>query len=125
LISFGVSVLAFIIVPPFIEFFYGKNFKPAGVYFRILLLKYFFLSCYVLPGAAIFGLGKMNYNFLSTLIAVSISLSLSLFFITFYGIIGAAVAQAVAYFVTLIIVWLMINHVIKIHFTTLATENDK
>lgn len=125
LISLGASVLAFIIVPPFIEFFYGKNFKPAGVYFRILLLKYFFLSCYALPGAAIFGLGKMNYNFLSTLVAVSISLSLSLFFITFYGIIGAAVAQAVAYFVTLIIVWLMINHVIKIHFTALATENDK
>ena len=125
LLSLGASILTFIIVPSFIEFFYGEKFKPVGTYFRILLLKYFFFSCYALSGVAIFGLGKMKYNFLSGLIKVLISLCLSLLFITFYGIIGAAVAQAVTYFVTLIIVWLMINHVIKIHFTALATENDK
>ena len=120
LLSFGVGILAFIIVPPFIAFFFGVNFKPAGVYFRILLLKYFFASCCALSGVAILGLGKMNYNFLNVLVVVPISLSLSYFFITFYGIIGAAVAQAVAYFVTLIIAWLMINHIIKIHFAALA-----
>jgi len=121
LLSLGASVLAFIIVPPFIEFFYGETFKPTGVYFRVLLLKYFFWSCYALSGVAILGLGKMNYNFISVLISVPISMVLSYYYITLCGIMGAAVAQVLAYFATLIIVWLMINHVIKIHFSSLET----
>jgi O-antigen/teichoic acid export membrane protein len=123
LVALGVSVIAFIIVPPFIQIVYGNNYASVGFYFRILLLKYIFWSCYALTGVAILGLGKMRYNFLSVSISVPISLFLSYAFITLYGITGAAVAQAAAYFITLIIVWFMLRHVIKIHFTTLGTVN--
>lgn len=116
LLSLGVSILAFLIIPPFVEFFYGNNYEPVGIYFRILLLKYFFYSCFALLGIAIFGLGKMKYNFLSGFIIVPISLILSYFLITSYGIVGAAVAQAIAYFITLVIVILMTKYVVKVHF---------
>lgn len=123
LLALGVSIVAFLIIPPFIEIIYGNSYASAGVYFRILVLKYFFWSCYALLGVAILGLGKMRYNFFSVSISVPISLFLSYFFITSYGITGAAVAQALAYFITLIIVLFIINHVIKIHFTVSATNN--
>lgn len=123
LLALGVSIIAFLIIPPFIEIIYGNSYASAGFYFRILVLKYFFWSCYALLGVAILGLGKMRYNFLSVSISVPISLILSYFFITSYGVIGAAVAQAAAYFATLIIVSFMIRHVIEKHFVVPATNN--
>ena len=121
LLALVVSITAFLIVPPLIKMAYGNSYASAGLYFRILVMKYFFWSCYALPGVAVLGLGKMRYNFLSVCISFPISLFLSYFFITLYGITGAALAQAAAYFITLIIVWFMLQHVIKIHFTTLGT----
>ncbi len=118
LFTLAVSIAAVIIVPLFIKIVYGNNYAPAGTFFRILVLKYFFWSCYALLGVAILGLGKMRYNFLSVSISVPISLILCYFFINFYGIIGAAIAQALAYFITLIIVSFMTRHVIRIHFNT-------
>jgi len=118
LVAFAVSITTFFLVPPFIKIVYGNSYASAGFYFRILVLKYFFWSCYALLGVAIVGLGKMRYNFLSVSISVPISLLLSYFFITSYGIEGAAVAQAAAYFISLIIVFIMVRHVIKIHFGT-------
>jgi O-antigen/teichoic acid export membrane protein len=123
LLALGVSIIAFLIIPPFIEIVYGNSYAPAGIYFRILVLKYFFWSCYALFGVAILGLGKMKYNFLSVSISVPISLILSYFFITSYGVIGAAVAQAAAYFITLIIILYMIKHVIKVHFVASISKN--
>lgn len=123
LLALGVSIIAFLIVPPFIKIVYGNNYTSAGVFFRILVLKYFFWSCYALFGVAILGLGKMRYNFFSVSIVVPISLITSYFFITFYGTIGAAVAQAIAYFISLIIVTFMLKYVIKIHFGAERVRN--
>lgn len=117
-LALGVSAILFLIVPTFIKVIYGNNYAIAGTYFRILILKYFFWSCYALLGVAILGLGKMRYNFFSNSISVPVSLILSYLFISYYGAIGAAVAQAIAYFITLIIVMFMIKHVIRIHFCT-------
>ena len=116
LLAFSVTMVAFLIVPLFINVLYGSAYKPAGIYFRILLFKYFFWSCYALPGVAMVGLGKMRYNFLSGFILVIISFILTYFFIIYYGIIGAAIAQALAYFISLIVVLLMTKYVISISF---------
>lgn len=123
LLALGISITAFLIVPLFIEIIYGNSYTSAGLYFRILVLKYLFWSCYALLGVAILGLGKMRYNFLTGSISAPISLILSYFFITSYGAIGAAVAQAIAYFITLIIALYMTKHVIKVHFVVPATNN--
>jgi O-antigen/teichoic acid export membrane protein len=120
LLALGVSIGAFLIVPPFIKIVYGNSYASAGIYFRILVLKYFFWSCYALLGVAILGLGKMRYNFLTGSISAPISLILSYCFITSYGVIGAAVAQAAAYFITLIIALYVTKYVIKVHFVVPA-----
>lgn len=116
LLALAASIFFALVVPPFIKLVYGNDYALAGSYFRVLVLKYFFWSCYALLGVAIVGLGKMQYNFLSVSISVPISLLLSYFCIISYGVMGAAVAQAIAYFITLIIVLFMTKHVIRIHF---------
>jgi len=121
LLAFVVTVFALLLVPPFIKFVYGRDYAIAGNYFRILVFKYFFWSCYALLGVAILGLGKMQYNFFSASISVPISFLLSYFFINSYGAMGAAMAQALAYLISLIIVTFMIRYVIKIHFGNSAT----
>lgn len=119
LLSLGISIIAFAIIPTFIENFYGNNYESVGTYFRILLLQYFFWSCSALPGVAILGMGKMKYNFLSVSITLPIALVLSFFFIKFYGITGAAIAQALAYFTRMIIVFFMIQHLTKRQLVTI------
>lgn len=116
LVAFGVSIIAFIAVPPFIKIVYGNDYAPAGIYFRILVLKYFFWSCYALIGVSILGLGEIRWNFLSVSISAIISPLLSYYLITSYGLIGCAVAQALGYFISLIVVLFVAKHAIKIHF---------
>lgn len=116
LIAFLTAVVFSILVPLFIKTVYGKNYALAGTYFRILSIKYFFWGCYALLIVAILGLGKMMYNFLSVAIGVLVSAILSYFFITRYGIVGAATGQVLGYLFTLVVVSFMVKHVIKIHF---------
>ena len=116
ILALTVSFFASIIVPQFIKLVYGVEYSSAGVYFEILVMKYFFWSCHALLGVAILGLGRMRYNFLSVSISVPISIIISYLFITNYGVIGAAIAQAIAYLITLIIVSFMTRHVIRVHF---------
>jgi O-antigen/teichoic acid export membrane protein len=112
LLASSVATFAFIIVPPFIRIVYGSNYEIAGTCFRILTLKYFFWSCYALIGVAIFGLGKVLYNFIADLVFVLISLLLSYFLVTSQGVIGASIAQATASFIAMIIFLVTIKYVV-------------
>jgi Na+-driven multidrug efflux pump len=75
-----------------------------------------FDSFCALLGVAVLGLGMMKYNFYSSLISVPISIALSYVFIHKYGVMGAAIAQALSYFITFIIVYFMAWHVFGIYF---------
>jgi O-antigen/teichoic acid export membrane protein len=116
LLASGISVFALLTVPLFVRAAYGGGYAPVIVYFRVLVLKYLFWSCYTLLGTAVLGLGKMRYNFFSVSISVPISVCLSYFCIISYGIKGAASAQALSYFITMVIVSFMAMHVLKVHF---------
>jgi O-antigen/teichoic acid export membrane protein len=109
--SFVTSILAAIAVPAFVTFVYGADYAPANDYFRILIFKHFFWSCFALLGSAILGLGKMKYNFIATSLSIGIAMALSYFLIHRHGFIGAAYAQAVTYFLVLIIMNLMFKKV--------------
>jgi O-antigen/teichoic acid export membrane protein len=117
LMAFGVSIISALLVPKLIILAYGNDYKPAGLYFKILVLRYFLWSCYALIGPALgIGLGKVNYIFYTALISICLSIIFSYLFIVYFGLIGAAVAQAVACFITLIIVLFMTRHAIKMYF---------
>lgn len=116
ILSICVMTIAIAIVPLFIEKFYGSNYAAAGGYFRILALKYFFWSCYALLGTAIFGLGKIKYNVITSSIAVFTTIILTYFLINTYGIKGAAIGQVLGAFISLILTVCFLKHALKIHF---------
>jgi O-antigen/teichoic acid export membrane protein len=125
LLSVGVSVLAVIVVPKFISAVYGSTYAQAGFFFQILILKYLFRSCSALLVTSMsIGLGKIKYHFISTSISVVLSFTMTYTLIKLYGLTGAAAAQAVVYFIHLIIVILMLRHMIRIHFKQEAAQAE-
>jgi len=116
LVAFGVSLASAAVVPPFISLVFGQKYAASGVYFRILLVKYFFASCYALLGVALIGIGKMRYNFLSVAISVPVSVLLNIVLIRRHGFVGAALAQALAYLVALVAVTQFSRRAIGAHF---------
>lgn len=114
--SLSVSVVAIVIVPPFVGIVYGKGYAAVGAIFNILCIRYFFMSCYAILGAAILGLGEMKYNFFVVLVTSFVSLPLNFFFIKWYGLFGAACAQGLSALIVLCMMLIMARFVVKTHF---------
>jgi O-antigen/teichoic acid export membrane protein len=115
-LSIFITMISIICIPSFIRYFYGYDYDSTARYFKILVFRYLFDSFCALLGVAVLGLGMMKYNFYSSLISVPISIALSYVFIHKYGVMGAAIAQALSYFITFIIVYFMAWHVFGIYF---------
>lgn len=123
ILALGLTIISVIVVPAFIQFVYGVNFASTGLYFSILAIRFLIGNSYSILGVAVWGVGKVKYNFLSTTLNVPVTIILSYFFITNYGILGAAIAQAVASFVSLFF-WVPITKkAIKEHFDELEKKN--
>jgi O-antigen/teichoic acid export membrane protein len=121
LLSLALTIVSIIAVPIFIKVVYGADFSNTSIYFSILAIRYLLGSAYSLLGVSVLGLGKMKYNFLSSTINVPITIVLSYVFITYYGIVGAAIAQALAAFISLFF-WVPITKkAIKNHFDELES----
>jgi O-antigen/teichoic acid export membrane protein len=112
LLALSVASIAFIIVPSFIRFIYGSKYEIAGTCFRILTLKYLFWSCYALLGVALFGLGKMLYNFMMDTVFVFSSIILGYFLVTSHGVIGASIAQATSSFIAMIMFMIAVKYIL-------------
>jgi O-antigen/teichoic acid export membrane protein len=120
LLASFVSILAFLVVPLFIRTFYGKNYENAGTYFEILVLKYFFVSLSALLGTAVFGLGKIRYNFITSLLTVICS-AVSIYFLSMeYGVAGAAIGQVIGAFVGLILLLISLKRAYSLSFASLS-----
>jgi O-antigen/teichoic acid export membrane protein len=124
MLSIFITMVAIIVIPSFIRYFYGDDYNSTARYFKILIFRYLFDSFFALLGVAIVGLGMMKYNFYSSLIYLPISIALSYVFIQKYGVIGAAIAQALTYFIILIIVYFMTRHVVRIYFKQMEQQRD-
>lgn len=122
LFSLSVTIISVAAVPAFIQFVYGVNFTSTGVYFSILALQFLIGNSFSILGIAVWGVGKIKYNFISTTLNVPITIVLSYIFITHYGILGAAVAQALAAFISLFIWVPMTKKAINQHFNELEEK---
>lgn len=114
--SFFVSASAIVIVPAFLRSVYGESYSLSGDLFRILCIRYFFMSCYALLGVAILGLGKMKYNFYTSIVTIAITIPLGYACIIWWGLFGAAIAQVVSCLLILLTMLAMARHVVRIHF---------
>jgi O-antigen/teichoic acid export membrane protein len=116
IISAIVTAVSALTIPPLIATLYGDSYSAAGVYFRILTLKYFLWSCYALLGQAVLGMGLVRYNFFAALVQVVAAAIIGYHLITAFGITGAAWAQVISYAITLMLVIAFCGRSLRIHF---------
>jgi O-antigen/teichoic acid export membrane protein len=116
-LSFCIAAVTIVVVPEAIKTLYGESYSLAGLYFRFLVVKYFLLSQFALPGTAIFGLGKMHYNFIGSLISVCVG-ALSIYVgAQAYGVMGAVIGQLFSTFIVLIMWLYILQRAIKTSFS--------
>jgi O-antigen/teichoic acid export membrane protein len=115
-ISAIVAAVSALTIPPLITALYGDSYSTAGVYFRILTLKYFLWSCYALLGQAILGMGLVRYNFFAALVQVAAAVVIGYHLITTSGITGAAWTQVISCGITLVLVIAFCGRGLRIHF---------
>lgn len=101
-IFIGIAVnLAF---PIIIKYLFKGKYDNSIIYFGLLSIGWFIRGLYSIKGIALFGLGKINMNFISALIALPFSFLVSYYFIANAGIVGAAYGNIAAQFFTFLIV---------------------
>lgn len=91
-----VSVLAFYIAPPILRLVVGESFYAAADVLPIIMLGQVFFGMYLMVTNYIFYVKKTKYLSYVTISSGLINLGLLLILIPLYGIIGAALAFAIA-----------------------------
>ena len=119
LLALGVAVAGSMAIPIFVNLFYGDAYSNTNIYFIILIIGFIFHSNAALIATAVIAVGKMRYNFFSSSIYVPLSLGLNYFFITYIGVIGAAIAQSTASFISMIVIILLSSRGLTEHFNEL------
>lgn len=115
-VSIVVGFAAFILIPFFINLFYGNGYHLVGEFFRVLVFKYVFMGSYSLIGVALLGLGKMKVNFFIMLFNTFFICLLSFLLKNFFGVWGVAYAQALGYLLNIFVVYLVGIFYVSRHF---------
>jgi O-antigen/teichoic acid export membrane protein len=83
--------------PLVILFLVGKSYSVTILYILILLVGFAARGFMVPYSIGVWSLGRLDYNFYSSLITALINLILNISFILFMGALGASCATAIAY----------------------------
>ncbi|ASS89469.1 hypothetical protein AP3564_03690 [Aeribacillus pallidus] len=101
ILAFSVALIAGIFAPLIIPFVFGENYIKSVYYFEILLLGFIFWSLYSPKGITLMSVGRSDANFYVSLISVTLNFILNYLLIIRYGMLGAAVANTIVYFITI------------------------
>jgi len=124
IVSFILTLSTIFVLPFFISFVYGPSYSLSGTLFQILAIRFFLNSSFTLFGISVLAVGKMNYNFLSTALAVPINFAITYYFAVNYGAIGAAIGQVFAALVTLAFRFPISIYALKKHFNEISTNKQ-
>lgn len=103
ILAISVAILAGILAPFIIPFVFGEEYRNSVIYFEILLIGFVCWSVYSPKSITLVGIGKSNYNFYVSLISFVFNVILNYFLIKSLGVIGAALANSITYFITIFI----------------------
>ena len=93
--------------------FFGNNYIQSVPIFNVLLIGLFFYSVGSVNGITLLARGRPDLNFYTVLIEATINIVLNIVFIIHMGIIGAAVATAITYFIRFMINSLLCHYNLK------------
>jgi stage V sporulation protein B len=98
----AVTLLA-IFTPSALDFFYGAAYIPATAPLQILSVGLGFLTIFYILAFVLNGAGKNKIPMWTAFVGLIINTILSFYFISFFGIIGAAVATTITSFLIMIV----------------------
>ena len=87
-------VIVNIVVDPSIKFIFQGKYDASLIFVHILTIRWFFYALVQYKSAAVFGLGKLNYNMWGSIIYLIINLSIQYILLNLYGILGVAIGVA-------------------------------
>ena len=106
-ISFVICIILCLFSSQIINFLYGENFEGAVIPFIITVWATFVAMIGVIRGIWLIAEGLDRYDKYFTIAAAIINIILNIFLIRFMGIIGAALATLISYFVEVFVVNLL------------------
>ncbi|MFF2588519.1 oligosaccharide flippase family protein [Peribacillus butanolivorans] len=98
-----VSLFLGILAPLIIPLVFGENYSNSVLYLEILLIGFVFWSIYSPIGNTLLSVGRSDINFYMNSISIVINIILNYFFISKLGMLGAAIANTITYFLTIFI----------------------
>ncbi|MCF6269622.1 MAG: oligosaccharide flippase family protein [Melioribacteraceae bacterium] len=102
-VYFGLFLLITIniAISPSIKFIFQNKYDSSIVFIHILTIRWFFYALVQFKSAAVFGLGKINYNMWGSILYLAINFSIQYLLLNYYGILGVAigvVGSAILYY---------------------------
>lgn len=95
----GGGVVVALLAPWLVETLFGASFLPAVPSLQILCAALVPLTLYILAQNALAATAKARSLLVAPIVGVVANISLNMFFIPYYGIVGAAMAAFVSYFI--------------------------
>lgn len=103
ILAITVAMLIALLSPLFVPLIFGQDYSNSIIYLEILLLGFIFWSLYAPIGNTLLSVGRSDINFYMNLISVIINITLNYFLIIKFGMLGAAMANTITYFITIFI----------------------
>lgn len=104
LISLCVGGFVYLFSDYLISFVYGKEYREASVYLKILLIGSVPYATSPIISSYFLSKNLLRYNLMASFFGFLVSLSLDMYFIPIYGLVGAAWTTSLSYILTTLIV---------------------
>lgn len=108
-----ILICANIFVEPVINMIFSYKYSQSIFFIRILTLKWFFYSLIQYKSSALFGLGKINYNFYGSVIFLGINIITQFLSLKLFGIEGLVFGVLIAVIFYYGIYLLLFKHAIR------------
>lgn len=99
IITLIILIILNIFIEPFIKFIFNNKYDNSLIFIRILSLRWFFYALVQFQGSALFGLGKINYNFYGSLVFLIINFIIQYILVINYGIFGVVYGVTIGNFI--------------------------
>lgn len=108
-VSALITLVSIAIIPLILKYFLNGKFEESGIYFILLVVAWGIRNLFVIKASVLFGMGKINLNFYSSLIFLISSAIAIPVLIYFWNVTGAAIGVLLATIIGLISVLYFFN----------------
>lgn len=116
IISISIALFTISTIKPIIHLLFSGKYDASVFYFQLLTIVWAIRNLYTLKGVAIWGLGRININFYTSLIIFPINAIIMYFAIKNYGTLGAAYGSIIGALISNIIIHFSFIFVIRQEF---------